>query len=59
MIERAQYVFCLDPSLPGVAGHSVERAMSVASSRNFHGNGTADSSCNRWFDHGIHVSGDL
>lgn len=60
VIERAQCVFCLDPSLPGMVTHSSdERAMSIASSRNFHGNGTADSSCNRWFDHGLHVSNNL
>lgn len=58
VIERGQIVLCLDPSHPGVSVNSDERAdaLSVVSSRALHGNGTAASSCNRWFDHGIQVS---
>ena len=58
VIERGQIVLCLDPSHPGVSVNSDEHAdaLSVVSSRALHGNGTADSSCNRWFDHGIQVS---
>ncbi|XP_065916864.1 carnitine O-acetyltransferase-like isoform X2 [Dysidea avara] len=55
VIERGQFLLCLDPSHPGVVVHSDERAdaLSIVSSRSLHGNGTADSSCNRWFDQGI------
>ncbi|XP_065885479.1 carnitine O-acetyltransferase-like isoform X2 [Dysidea avara] len=55
VIERSQFVLCLDPSHPGVSVHSDERAdaLSIVSNRTLHGNGTNDSSCNRWFDHGI------
>ena len=61
VIERGQFLLCLDPSHPGVVVHSDERAdaLSIVSSRSLHGNGTADSSCNRWFDQGIQVSYDL
>ena len=51
MIERAQFLLCLDPGIT----HDGSNALNVASNRGLHGNGTADSSCNRWFDHTIQV----
>ncbi|XP_065916399.1 carnitine O-acetyltransferase-like isoform X2 [Dysidea avara] len=51
MIERAQFLLCLDPGIT----HDGSNALNVASNRGLHGNGTADSSCNRWFDHTIQI----
>lgn len=46
------FVFCLDSPLPGVNTQSSPTAndLSTASARALHGNGSANSSCNRWFD---------
>ena len=46
------FMFCLDSSLPGVNPLSSVTAkdLSIASERSLHGNGSASSSCNRWFD---------
>ena len=60
VIERSQLLMCLDPPHPGVAAHADEstNALSIVSGRALHGNGMADCSHNRWFDHGIQVSHD-
>ena len=51
-IESAMFIFCLDSSLPGVNYQSPATTddLSIASARSLHGNGSAESSCNRWFD---------
>jgi len=51
VIERAQFVLCLDPSHPGIT----HDALSAVSNRSLHGNGTTDCGCNRWYDHTIQV----
>lgn len=54
VIERAQFVLCLDPSHPGIT-HDIANTLNVVSNRSLHGNGTSDCGCNRWFDHTIQV----
>ena len=46
------FMFCLDSPLPGVNPQSSVTAkdLSIASERSLHGNGSPNSSCNRWFD---------
>ena len=58
IIERAQFVLCLDSSHPDIDAHSTTttaQQLSVISGRCLHGNGSAHDSCNRWFDHAIQV----
>ena len=48
IIESAMFVVCLDSPLPEI--NSVTNDLCIASTRSLHGNGSANSSCNRWFD---------
>lgn len=54
VIERAQFVLCLDPPHPGISENAAN-VLNIVSNRSLHGNGTADSGCNRWYDHTIQV----
>ena len=51
-IESAMFVACLDSCLPGLNSESpvTSNDLCIASTRSLHGNGSANSSCNRWFD---------
>ena len=57
VIERAQFVLCLDPPHPGIDPKSPVTAeeLGIMSNRGLHGDGSKYCSCNRWFDHAIQV----
>ena len=57
VIERAQFVLCLDPAHPGMEIKSSVTAeqLGIMSNSGLHGNGSKYYSCNRWFDHAIEV----
>lgn len=58
IIQRAQFILCLDSAHPDVDPHTTTvtpHQLSVMSGRCLHGNGTAHDSCNRWFDHVMQV----
>ena len=57
VIERAQFMLCLDPAHPGIDIKPPVTAeqLGIMSNRDLHGNGSKYCSCNRWFDHAIEV----
>ena len=63
VIERAQFVVCLDQSHPHTSqlqssnsGDVQDYQKSILANRVLHGNGSKQNSSNRWFDHAIQVS---
>ena len=55
MIERAQFIACLDPAYP-IKSPDFAEQLGFMSNRGLHGNGSNECSCNRWFDQAIQVS---
>lgn len=57
IIERSQFILCLDPPHPGVESRSpvTVKQLEIMSNNILHGNGSTMCSCNRWFDHAIQV----
>ena len=70
VIERAQFVVCLDKAHPQILKQLQSSSSStptgscdlqdshwsILTSNILHGNGTQFNGCNRWFDHGFQVS---
>jgi len=57
IIERAQFILNLDPAHPGIDPKApvTVKQLGIVTNRYLHGNGSAECSCNRWFDHGVQV----